>query len=102
MLRPERMTSASIFCVARDIELVLEALSSFGEFHVDQSAETPSVEQFSQSIERVEESLAEINELSKQLVTQTPSFTDIFRMEHPTKLRAVSYTHLTLPTNREV
>jgi len=96
MLRPERMTSASIFCVARDIESVLEALSSFGEFHVNQTAETTSVEQFNQNIERVQESLAEVNELSKQLVTKTPSFTDIFKMEQPTKLRVTTQNWQTL------
>ena len=96
MLRPERMTSTSIFCVGRDVELVLEALSSFGEFHVDQTAETPSVAQFNQNIERVEESLAEVNELSKQLITQTPGFTDIFRVEQPTKVRVTSDNWQTL------
>jgi vacuolar-type H+-ATPase subunit I/STV1 len=96
MLRPERMTSASIICVARDVESVLEALSSFGEFHVEQTAETPTGAQFDQSIERVEESLAEVNELSKQLITQTLGFTDIFRVEQPTKVRVTSENWQTL------
>ena len=96
MLRPERMTSASIFCISRDVELVLEALSSFGEFHVEQSAETPSVAQFNQSIQRAEESLAIVNELSKQLVTEKPGFTDIFKVEQPTRVRVTSENWQTL------
>ncbi len=96
MLRPERMTSASIFCVGRDVELVLEVLSGFGEFHVEQSAESVSVEQFNQNIQRVEEALVEVNDLSKQLITQPPGFTDIFRLEQPIKARVTSENWQTL------
>jgi V/A-type H+-transporting ATPase subunit I len=90
------MTSTSIFCVKRDVELLLEVLSSFGEFHVEQASETPSLGQFNQSIQRVEESLATVNELATQLITQNPSFTDIFRVEQPTKVRVNSENWQTL------
>jgi V/A-type H+/Na+-transporting ATPase subunit I len=96
MLRPERMTSASILCVGRDVELVLEALSGFGEFHVEQTAETPSVSQFNQSIQQVEEALVEVNELTKQLTLQSSGFTDIFRFEQPTKVLVTSENWKTL------
>ena len=90
MLRPERMTSVSIFCVKRDVELVLEALGSFGEFHVEQTAETPSLAEYNQSIQRAEESLGIVNELSKQLITQQPGFMDIFRETQPTKMQVTA------------
>ena len=43
MLRPERMTVASVICVKQDVEPLLEALSSFGEFHIEESAENTSL-----------------------------------------------------------
>ena len=70
--------------------MVLEALSSFGEFHVEKAAETSSLSAYNQSIQLADESLANVNELSKQLITQTPGFTDIFRLEQPTKVRVTS------------
>jgi len=90
------MSSASIFCVSRDVELVLEVLSSFGEFHVEQTTENTSISQYNQSIQRVEESLANVNDLTKQLITQQPSFTDIFRATQPTKMRVTSENWQTL------
>jgi V/A-type H+/Na+-transporting ATPase subunit I len=96
MLRSERMTSASIFCVARDVELALEALSGFGEFHVEQSSETVSVAEFNQNIQRIEEVLAEVNDLTKQLISETPGLLDIFRVEQPTKNKVTSENWRTL------
>jgi V/A-type H+-transporting ATPase subunit I len=90
------MTSTSIFCARRDVDLVLEALSSFGEFHVEQAAENQSLAEYSQRIQRVEESLAIVNELEKQLIIENPGFTDIFRVTQPTKMRVTSENWQTL------
>ncbi len=87
MLRPERMTSASIICVRRDIKLALEAVSNFGEFHVEQANQNQSIAQYNQGIQQAEESLAIVNEIAKKLITEKSSFTDIFRANQPTKIR---------------
>jgi V/A-type H+-transporting ATPase subunit I len=96
MLRPERMTSTSIFCVKRDVELVLEALGNFGEFHVEQTAELQTVAQYEQSIREVEESLSGVNVLAEQLIPKKGGFTDIFRVEKPTKTQVNSENWQTL------
>jgi V/A-type H+-transporting ATPase subunit I len=84
------MTSTSIICVRRDVESVLEALSSFGEFHVEQAAETSGGTDYNQSIQNAEEPLANVNSLTKQLITEKPSFTDMFRLTRPTKIQATA------------
>ena len=87
MLRPERMTFTSIICVRKDVEAVLEALSSFGEFHVEQAAEgNSSLTEYNQSIQRIEDSLTTINEITNQLIQEKPDFFDIFRISRPTKI----------------
>lgn len=71
MLRPERMTSTSIICVKKDVELVLEALNNFGEFHIEQTVlDDEGVIDYNQGIQRVEESLSDANALIKQLVQE--------------------------------
>ena len=68
MFRPERMSDTSIICVKQDVESVLEALSSFGEFHIEQATEEASLIDYTQSIQKGEESLTNVNELIKQLM----------------------------------
>ncbi len=85
------MTFTSIICVRKDVESVLEALSSFGEFHVEQAAEAntgPS--EYNQRIQRVEDSLSTINELTKQLIQEKPGFFDIFEASQPTKMHVTA------------
>ena len=67
MFRPERMSDTSIICVKQDVESVLQALSSFGEFHIEQATEDASLTDYSQNIQKAEESLTNVNELIKQL-----------------------------------
>jgi V/A-type H+-transporting ATPase subunit I len=84
------MTSTSIICVKTDVESVLEALSSFGEFHVEQATEAAGGTDYNQSIQKAEESLANVNDLTKQLITEKPGFTDIFRITRPTKIQVTA------------
>ena len=87
MLRPERMTSASIICVKKDVEPLLEALSSFGEFHIEQTAQTETtVTEYNDNIQKVEESLVDVNGLIKQIVQEKSSLLSIFRETQPTKI----------------
>jgi vacuolar-type H+-ATPase subunit I/STV1 len=90
MLRPERMKSTSIICVKKDTEVVLEALSNFGEFHIEKASEIKSVSDHDQNIQSAEEALVTINELTKHLVTQRATLTDIFKVVKPTKRRVSS------------
>ncbi|MGE5533113.1 MAG: hypothetical protein ACM3UN_02045, partial [Bacillota bacterium] len=96
MLRSERMTSVSIFCVSRDVELVLDALSSFGEFHVEQAEENLTLGQFSQSILQAEEIVATINELSAKIITKNSNIFDIFKVEQPLSIHVTSENWQTL------
>ena len=50
------MTSTSIICVKKDVESVLETLNSFGEFHIEPSAQDDaSLAEYNQNIQKVEE-----------------------------------------------
>jgi V/A-type H+/Na+-transporting ATPase subunit I len=91
MLRPERMTSASIICIKKDIESVLEALSSFGEFHIEQTSQADaSVVDYDQNIQKNEESLADVNWLIKQVIQEKSSFLSIFQTSTPTKIQVTA------------
>jgi V/A-type H+/Na+-transporting ATPase subunit I len=86
MLRPERMTSTSIVCVKKDVESVLEALSSFGEFHIEQTAQDDAnISDYNQKIQRLEEALSDVNSLGAQLIHEKGSLTGIFKVAQPTK-----------------
>ncbi len=86
MFRPERMTSASIICLRKDLDDVLETLNEFGEFHIEHSNENSTAENYRVGIRQTEESLADINDLINQLPLERPSFTDAFRTIRQTKI----------------
>ena len=97
MLRPERMTSTSIICVKKDVEAVLEALNSFGEFHIEDTAQDQkSLAEFNQNILRVQESLADVNGLTKQLVQEKTSLFAMFKVSEPTKIAVTADNWQTL------
>jgi V/A-type H+-transporting ATPase subunit I len=84
MLRPERMTSTSIICAKPDVEQALDALSSFGEFHIEQAAKDSNISLYNQSLQKAEESLVDIDEMIKKLIEEKTDFFDIFRSTRPT------------------
>lgn len=87
MLRPQRMSSTSIICVKKDVDSVLEALNDFGEFHIEPTQqEEKSVAEYAQGIQKVQESLADANALTKQLVVEKSSPLAIFHAFKPTKI----------------
>jgi len=96
MLRPERMKPTSVICVKKDVEVVLEAVNSFGEFHIEKASEIKSVSEYDQNIQRAEEALVTVNELTKHLVIQKTALTDIFKVIKPTKLQVSSENWQTL------
>src|SRR5665647_1119337 len=91
MFRPERMTSTSIICVKKDVELILESLSSFGEFHLKQTAQdNAGLTEYNQSIRKIEESLANVNELINQLIKEKSNLFGIFKLSQPTKMQVTA------------
>ena len=104
MLRPERMTFTSIICVRKDVESVLEALSSFGKFHIEEIPENVSLLENSQEIQKAEESLSNANDLIKQLSQEKPSPLDLFRADQPnrTQVTAENWQALAESTSQKV
>jgi V/A-type H+/Na+-transporting ATPase subunit I len=75
------MTSASIICVRKDVESVLEALSSFGEFQIEPSTgEEKNISEIEQSIVIAKQALSDANNLTKQLVDEKASFFAMFKV----------------------
>ncbi len=80
------MSSTSIICVRKDVESVLEALSSFGEFHIEQTAQdNANISDYNQRIQSLEEALTDVNTLYSQLVHEKGSLLSIFKVSEPKK-----------------
>ncbi len=85
------MTSTSIICVKKDVEPILEALSNFGEFHIEQTAQdNAGLTDYNQSIQKVEGSLADVNVLINQLIKEKSSLLSIFKLPQPTKTQVTA------------
>ncbi len=87
MLRPERMSSANIICIQRDLDHLLEALNGFGEFHIEHFGEEGTRVDYSQSVHTVEETLNQLNDMIKQFSIEKLGFTDLFRQDTPQKMK---------------
>jgi V/A-type H+/Na+-transporting ATPase subunit I len=91
MLRPERMTSTSIICVRKDVEAVLETLNTFGEFHIEPSAQDDAnLSEYTHNIQMVEERLLDVNGLINQLPEQKTGLLSIFKVTEPTKIQVTA------------
>jgi V/A-type H+/Na+-transporting ATPase subunit I len=90
MFRPERLTSVSVICLARDLDKALEGLNQFGQFHVEERTETTRAAESIQSLLQAEESSAKANNLIVQLATEKSSLADLFRSEEPSKTQVTS------------
>jgi V/A-type H+-transporting ATPase subunit I len=84
------MTRASIICVRQDVESVLTALNNFGEFHIEQASENINLADYSQSIQKSEESLSSVNELIKQLCQEKAGMFDLFKATQPTRTQVTA------------
>jgi V/A-type H+/Na+-transporting ATPase subunit I len=105
MLRPERMTSTSIICVKKDVEQILESLNSFGEFHIEQtSQDNEGLAEYNVSIQKVEESLANVKVLIDELVQEKSSPLDIFKLSQQNKIQvtAENWQALLEATSQEI
>ena len=82
------MTSTSIICVKKDVEQILEALSNFGEFHIEQTAQdNAGLTEYNQSIQKVEGSLADVNLLINQIVKKNQASLAFSDYRNQQKLR---------------
>jgi V/A-type H+-transporting ATPase subunit I len=105
MLRPERIAAASIICLKKDVEEILETLSTFGEFHIEASAqENASVDDYDRNIHLVQERIADVNRLIKQLIVEKGSLIGIFKVIEPKKrvVTADNWRQLLENTNQEI
>ena len=99
------MTSTSIICVKKDVEPLLQALNSFGEFHIEQTIENDaSISEYNLNIQKMEESLSDVNTLIKQLSHEKTGLFDIFKVIPPvkTQLTAENWQALLLSTNQQI
>jgi V/A-type H+-transporting ATPase subunit I len=69
--------------VKHDAEPLLEALSSFGEFDIEEAAENSGPLEYSQEIQKAEESLSNVNDLIKQLSHEKVGVFDLFKVAQP-------------------
>jgi len=96
MFRPERMSDTSIICVKQDVETLLQALNSFGEFHIEQAAEETTQTQYSENIQKAEEALTNVNQLINQLSKEKQGILDVFNAEQPVKIQVTAENWQTL------
>ena len=82
MLIPERMSKVSIICLQKDLDTALNAIGTFGSFHI----EYPEDENRSKIIESLERTSARINALIRNLGVKKPSLT-LFRAYKKEKVR---------------
>jgi V/A-type H+-transporting ATPase subunit I len=81
------MTSASIICVKKDVESMLETLHTFGEFHIEPSSqEDKSVTEYNQNIQMAQERILDVDGLIKQIVVTKTSFLGIFKVSEIKKM----------------
>ena len=90
MFRPERMSATSIICVKQDVESVLQALSNFGEFHIEQVNEETTLTDYNERIQKTDESLSCINGLIKELCQEKTGLFDMFKVSQPTRTQVTA------------
>ena len=98
------MSATSIICVKQDVESVLQALSSFGEFHIEQATEDATLSDYNQRIQKTEESLANINGLIKEMCEVKTGLFDMFKVPQPdrTHVTAENWQALSESTSQQV
>ncbi len=73
------MTSTSIVCLRKDITRTLDALSSFGSFHIEDASEKDSAAEYSQRIQKTEQTLADIKDVTTRLPAPKTGLLDMFK-----------------------
>ncbi len=99
------MTSASIVCLKKDVECILETLNTFGEFHIETTPqEEKSLAEYNQTIQLLQERILDADGLIKQLVVEKTSLFGIFKAQEPKKLAvtAENWQMLLENTNQDI
>ena len=98
------MSATSIICVKQDVESVLQALSSFGEFHIEKATEDASLTEYNENIQKTEESLSNVNGLIKYLCQEKPGLFDMFKVSEPnrTRVTAENWQSLSEATDQQI
>lgn len=90
MFRPERMIEVSIIFLRKDFDLALEALDDFGNFHIEETNETPKPTQYEQLVRRTEETIVRLNAAENQLKTEKVGLLDGFKAKEPVKTQIIA------------
>lgn len=87
MLLPERLTPTSIICVKRDVEVILETLSDFGEFHIKETREdsATNLSEYKANIQKLRDAINDIDDLTKQFADKKNDLFGLFKNVSPTK-----------------
>jgi Archaeal/vacuolar-type H+-ATPase subunit I len=81
------MTATSIICTKKDVESVLDTLNTFGEFHIEPSAQDDAnIAQYNANIQKVQERILDVDGLTKQLIHEKGSLLGIFKVNEPKKV----------------
>jgi vacuolar-type H+-ATPase subunit I/STV1 len=99
------MTATSIICTKKDVESVLHTLNTFGEFHIEPSAQDDAnIAQYDANIQTAQERILDVDGLSKQLIHEKGSLLGIFKVAEPKKVtvNADNWQSLLDNTSREI
>jgi V/A-type H+-transporting ATPase subunit I len=95
------MSEASIICLRKDLDLALEALDNFGDFHIKETKQTPRLTQYEQLIQRTEGIIGELNALINQLKIEKADPLDIFKTIRTVKIQITGENRQSLMKNVE-
>ena len=99
------MTATSIICTKKDVESVLHTLNTFGEFHIEPSAQDDAnIAQYDANIQTAQERVLDVDGLTKQLIHEKGSLLGIFKVNEPKKVvvTADNWQSLLDNTSREI
>ena len=81
------MTATSIICTKKDVESVLHTLNTFGEFHIEPSAQDDAnIAQYDANIQTAQERILDVDGLTKQLIHEKGSLLGIFKVNELKKV----------------
>jgi V/A-type H+-transporting ATPase subunit I len=84
------MTFASILCLRKDVDRVLEMLDDLGNFHIENNNDEPMTAEDRRLLQQIEESKAKAESAIMQLGLDKSNFLDIFREHEIDQTRMIS------------
>ncbi|OYT44573.1 hypothetical protein B6U84_03780, partial [Candidatus Bathyarchaeota archaeon ex4484_40] len=102
MFRPQRMISVTIVCLKRDIDIALNALNEFGNFHIEETRSLES-ESYRALIEEAERNSARLNAVMERLKIKRQIAVRIFEREvRREKLQVDDWVSLLKNVSKEI